>query len=532
MTCFVAASLFFFHFFVLFYIVAKTGLCARQADRQNKLMATSMMDLDQVGLSDMPAEMLKYIAQFLDRPADLARWWRATGFDTSATLETAVFARGIETAVLLRAGAPLGIVVKNLARDGGLFLAKYAGAVAAGGRVDVALHLVDDGSRATGKEASQLRTARHGAILVEACRSGNIQMAEALLARRWGLEQDMLPITYRNASHAAASRGHAEALALIHRASIRRFGHCHCDANVLEQVVDLDAGRMAAWLHNHRNIVGSTDGAAHDIAARVRIDHLVNQGKLSLARWLVDVRPHTPDDERIADGVLMDAAEAGRVDTVSFVHVAGLCACPIRALLAAAARGKINVLCWALGDPVAGADRATNAPIASWDPVRIAYYAAKRKRVDVLSWMLSRPDTHAAITPGVARCALRYGADIDIIRDMHQRGSAPFHRWDPLATAVRYCDLDRVQAIVAAGAPYDEQAMRIAIAQCPPDFVAYLCGAYGTDRLQDAVDAVCGWDIKDTGVLWIRDSVPSVCVAQILACENTDRRCQCQACQL
>ncbi|AVK77123.1 hypothetical protein pmac_cds_435 [Pandoravirus macleodensis] len=490
------------------------------------------MDLDQVALSHMPPEVLEHIARFFDQPADLARWWRVTGFNTTAIVKALVLSKRIETGVLLRVGAPLDVVSSSLARNGGVFLPKYAGCVVRGGRVDVALYLVDDGSRDTGDEAFRQRTARHGAILVEACRSGNGEMVEALLARRWGLDYPMLSVFYSDASRAAASKGHLDVLVLVHRASIRHFGHCHCDAVVLGHVVDLDASNMAAWLHNHRNVAGSTNSVAHDIATRVKVDHLITRDRISLARWLVDVRPHVPNDERIADGVLMDAAEAGRVDTVSFVHVAGLCACPIRALLAAAARGKINVLCWALGDPVAGADRATNAPIASWDPVRIAYYAAKRKRVDVLSWMLSRPDTHAAITPGVARCALRYGADIDIIRDMHQRGSAPFHRWDPLATAVRYCDLDRVQAIVAAGAPYDEQAMRIAIAQCPPDFVAYLCGAYGTDRLQDAVDAVCGWDIKDTGVLWIHANVRSVCVAQILACENTDRRCQCQACQL
>ncbi|AGO84348.2 hypothetical protein psal_cds_523 [Pandoravirus salinus] len=495
-------------------------------------MMTSMMDLDPLGLSDMPAEIWRHIAHFLDRPADLARWWRATGFDTSAILETVVFARGVETGVLLRAGAPLGVVAKNLARDGGVFLAKYAGAVAAGGRVDVALHLVDDGSQATGKEAFQLRTARHGAILVEACRLGNAQMVEALLMRRWGLEQDMLPIIHRNASHAAASRGHAEALALIHRASIRHSGHCHCDADVLEHVINLDAGHVAAWLHNQRNIVGSADGAAHDIASRVRIDHLVNQGKLSLARWLVDVRPHTPDDERIADGVTIAAAEYGHVDMVSFLHVSGLCACPIRALLAAAAHGKINVLCWALGDRVADADFVIDAPIASWDPSRVAYHAAKKKRADVLSWMMSRPDTHAAITPGVARCALTWGVETDTVVDMHRRGLAPFHRWDPLAMAVRYRGLGEVNAIAAAGAPYDDQAIRVAVARRPPDVVAHLCHVYGTSRLQDAVDAVCGWDIKDTGVLWVRDNVPSVCIAQILACENTDRRCLCQTCQL
>jgi hypothetical protein len=517
--------------FFLFYIMAEAHSCAHTPHKKQVNPTTLLTDLDQVGLSNMPAEMLKHIARFLDQPADSARWWRATGLDTSSNIEAIVFARGIETAVLLRAGAPLGVVARNLARDGGIFFVEYAEYVVTGGRIDVALHLVDDGTRATGQEAFEKRTLRHGTILVEACRSGRTQMVEALLARRWGLELDMLPKIYRDASRAAASRGHTEALALVHRDSIRRLGHCHCDATVLEHVIDLDAGRMAAWLHNHRTIVESTGGTAHNIITNVRIDRLVAQHKLSLARWLVDVRPHTPDDERIADGVSIAAAEYGHVDMVSFLHVSGLCPCPIRALLAAAGRGKIDVLSWALGDPVSGVDRVRDGPIASWDASRIAYHAAKKKRADILLWMMSRSDTRAAITPGVARCALTWGIDTDIIIDMHQRGLAPFHRWDPLSMAVRYCDLARIKAITDAGAPYDDQAMRIAIARRPPDFVAHLCHVYGTDRLQEAVDAVCGWDIKNTGVLWIRDNVPSVCLAQILACESADRRCLCQTCR-
>ncbi|AVK76111.1 hypothetical protein pneo_cds_504 [Pandoravirus neocaledonia] len=488
------------------------------------------MDVDQTSLSDVPAELLGHIARFLSRPADLASWRCATGFDTTAIIETVVLAKNIEIAILLCVGAPLGVVARSFACNGGLFLPEYAECVVKGGRVDVALFLVDDGTRATGDEAFRQRTARHGAILVEACRSGNAAIADALLARRWGLDHAMLPDIYMNASHAAARGGHLDTLALVHRASVQRFGCCHCDGVVMNQVLDLDAGHMAVWLHNHRAVFGTTHGVAHDIAKHLMVDILVNEYKLSLARWLIDVRPRTPEHERIADGISISAAEYGRADMVSFLHVTGLCACPIRALLAAAARGKINVLCWALGDPVAGADRVMNAPIASWDPSRVAYHAAKKKRADVLSWMLSRPDTHAAITTGVARCALRYGVDVDIVKDMHHRGLASFHRWDPLATVVRYGDLERIKAIIDAGAPYDAQAMCDAIAHRPADVVACLCGAYGTKCLQDAVDAVCGWDIKDRGVLWIRDNVRSVCVAQTLACENVDSGCLCRNC--
>ncbi|AGO84382.1 hypothetical protein psal_cds_542 [Pandoravirus salinus] len=478
------------------------------------------------GLVDMPCEIVEHIVGFIDRPDDLARWSSAVGVVATAQAQMELLVEAVPIDRLLSAGAPLHTVCRRPREP---FCDRHLRCAMVGGRADVVMWLVDEGN----SNVNVYEIGRRMLLCIAAaCESGAHKMLQTLLAQRIDLTCDRSPWFYDHATRCALEAGDKDALALIHDAAIRHLGRCQC-GRAAKHAIKTDDAALAAWLYQHRDDVGLTCDEAHNIVHHVRLDQLVYQGKLALARWLLTARPAVPDAERLRKGQIVAAARAGRLDIVAFAHVNGLYRCPLRALVVAARCGRTDILSWALGDAIDRVEPAPQAPITSWCGAHVAYSAAERRRFDVIAWMASRADTRAAIMPSVARCAFCRGAPVDLMIDFDRNGTAPFSQWDPLETAIKYRGTHELKVLLTARALYKKGViMQAALARPRHDILAYLCKECGPDGLQGAVDVFCGLSSKClANILWMRDYIGAVCVADALASCKVDRSCCCRSCR-
>ncbi|AVK76100.1 hypothetical protein pneo_cds_493 [Pandoravirus neocaledonia] len=324
-----------------------------------------------------------------------------------------------------------------------------------------------------------------------------------------------------------------KALELIHDAAIRHLGRCHC-GRAAKHAIKSDDARLATWLHQHRDDAGLACDEAHNIVRHIKLDRLVWQGKWALARWLLATRPATPDTERLRKGQIVAAARAGRLGVTASAHANGIYPCLLRALAVAARCGRTDMLLWALGDAVDGVEPVQQAPVASWHGTQVAYSAARVSALDAIHAITSKRLLSAALTPGVARCAFCRGAPVGLIVDLNRNGTVAFSSWDPLETAIQYRDIHELKVLLTAGAPYKKDTiMRAALARPRHDILAYLCKECGPGGLQSAVDALCGLSYKClvNNIIWVRDHIGAVCVADALASCKVDQLCWCRSCR-
>ncbi|AVK77144.1 hypothetical protein pmac_cds_456 [Pandoravirus macleodensis] len=478
------------------------------------------------GFVDMPCEIVEHIVGSINRLGDFARWSSAVGAVVTTQARAAPLIEAVQIERLLAAGAPLHLLCR---RGREPLCDHHLRCAVVGGRADVVLWLVEEGN--TSVKVYEIGR-RMLLCIAAACELAAHEMLQTLLARRISQTRDRCPWFYDHAARCALQAGDIKALALIHDAAIRHLGRCQC-GRAVKHAIKTDNAALAAWLHDRRDDTGLASDEAHNIVRHLKLDRLIWQGKWALARWLLAMRPAIPDAERLRKGQIIAAARAGRLDVIAFAHANGLYLCPLRALVVAARCGRINILSWALGDTIDGVEPAPQAPIASWCAAHVAYSAAERGRFDVIAWMASRADTCTAITSGVARCAFCRGAPVDLIIDLDRNGTVPFPQWDPLETAIKYRGIHELKVLLTAGALYKKGViMQAALARPRHDILTYLCKECGPDGLQGAVDVFCGLSSKClANILWMRDYIGAVCVADALASCKVGQSCRCRSCR-
>ncbi|QBZ81577.1 ankyrin repeat domain containing protein [Pandoravirus celtis] len=476
-------------------------------------------------LGDLPPELLEMISGFLVSLRDLGAWAIATGLPIPAKwLCAAAQAHGYHER-LVKAGAPLAVVMYFLHCGTLCPCASFVPVAACGGRVDVMEHVWSISVTAKSERDMCVNRLSHmyGYVSKSSCMSEAVRAVINtdrrdilcwLLAkgcrdtRSWmctsGTVEKAIKFGLKKAYADVVCGGHA-----LGRAHDKRICAGTC-AWYMEKAIVKDRPRILAML-------AAANCRAIDTLSNRHLSQAIAKGSLGVAQWLAGA---IKGPVIVDNNSMQKAAARGHVGTLAFAHDRGLCDCPLNALLDAAAKGRLDVLVWAAGE---GAQPPAR-PLAPWYGTHLAYAAAAKGRRNILEWMAARPDAHRTLGVGVARKAL--ASDMwTCAFILHDRGLAPFGTWDALTTAVQYSDTDIVRGVARRGGRCDTATWTAALCRSRNDIVSFLCERFGTVGLQEAIDAVAGLDFEREPVAWLAANVPAVCVAQLVQQQRATKVC-------
>lgn len=348
-------------------------------------------------------------------------------------------------------------------------------------------------------------------------------------------------------------------------------GETACTTQVERAALDADRADVLEWVHARgcRCLSPSNlSHAAHSFACAVRA------GSAAAARWVyTNAAPQTTPATTLRDHcdasktmkAMVGAASGGHVRALAMLCRLGFGPLPLDVLVAAARGGHLHVLQWAMTDPatniqddvdgdndnddgtpmdLADGDMHSSRPpavvVQGWPSLLIGYAAALEGHEHIVRWLARRPDALRNLSVGAARAALKKG-HIGVVLALDEVGIAPFDQWDPLRTATRSNSVAVVAAIAGRTAVCSPCTLTSALFCRNEGVIQFLCERYGTDHLQAVVDAVAGRSLARAPLLWVRDNVPSVCVASACAylyaarlCDRTamdrDHLCRCNRC--
>lgn len=512
----------------------------KSLDRTPRADARLSSSAPSTSFADLPVEVLAHAASAIDRGRDVLAWHLATGAPIDGALGDLVVARIRRDGAtsLFGTGIPLPMLLSGVKRSAASIEIAWVRAATRASRVDIIEWLcttasdalanspnvdpVADAPRRCGRPDHHHAAGHpHAPKLDRACEALYGALKEPIdtprvfrhlvaQMRRFGLAVDPSAV-WEMFEGAMKCRRTAVALDAHDFMMVAHGGRCRCpyyysDCPHMGLGGDLVAIR-------HLNEVGCKGVETFD---RTSIEKAIAAGEVSRARALIAVLPVATVDKR----AVVEAAEAGRVGAVAFAHVSKLCPCDGDVLAAAAAKGKINVLKWAAGEcnTQHDADRPPGDPVAAWRTSAAAHGAVYGNQRDVLAWLLQRPDAETTVTVGVARMAVTCGRSA-LIEAIHAAHPARFDGWRPLDAALAHHDfVPVVQTLSDYGARPNSSTFVQALVHGRHNALAHLCACFGTEGLQEAVDAVVGLGLRSTSALvWVRDNVRSVCVAEARA---------------
>lgn len=488
------------------------GIAAMEQDSADESGADRV---DACSLGDMPFEILTMIGASLTSLRDVGAWAIATGLPASdrslcAMVQSHHDHRDYER--IIEAGAPL-VVVSHLLRCGMIRPhPALVGKAARGGRVDVLRHVwsaVVDSEPGIGPGVRRA-PGHHSAIsggggcvygaIKCAVSAGRTETLRWLLAKAVGIQGADMGDAVKAAVEFGLREGLDDVLRDAHALVWSDPRRCPCSRHIAKAVAA-----------DRPDVLDRLKAAGCPLAGKVSGHHLdtaVRKGSLGVVRWIAAAAPAPITVGRYS---MRKAASRGHVGTLAFAHDSGLGECPPEALSDAVAAGHLDVLAWAAGEGASVPAR----PLVPWYGTHLAYAAVATGRRDIVEWMTKRPDARDVLGVGVARKALASGMWPCAVV-LHDHGLAPFYAWDALTTAVRRGDLSVVGIVAECGGRCDVAALVAALCHEQADALAFLCARYGTDHLQEAVDAVAGLSFGQEPVEWVVANAPDVCAQQLV----------------
>lgn len=497
------------------------------------------------GVMDMPVEILLGISRCLAplSTCALMAWATATGIDIPdrllcASVEASVeriaisvltqpvkcgdrrlaWARDDARREIIRAGAPLAVVVHLLPQTP-LWPESVIDA-AIGGRID-ALNWVWTRicvCRNTWYGDDRWNRNRYAADAMVGAAQRDRRAAVCWLLERATSDRARPFTTFAHEKIIlyGLEHGYADVVDALHclQREVAHHQKCWCPSSLKKRILREGRADMLALLKDADcDIV--RDLGMYDL------DKAVRKGHETAARW---VAAHLKEPK--ISSIAMDTAAArGHLQAVAFAHDSGLGTCAPSHVERAVCNGHLHIAKWASGnDP----QHRPSRPIAPWYGPHVAYQVVARGHADVLAWMAQRHDMASTIGVGVARLAVASG-HWRCALVLHDSGLVPLREWDALATAVRHCATDGIAALADAGARFHAGVMAAALFLPKPDALGLLCARFGTENLQEAVDAVTGLAFGHNTMAWVASNVPGVCVAQPAHQQWADRsvpRCQ------
>jgi hypothetical protein len=340
----------------------------------------------------------------------------------------------------------------------------------------------------------------------------------------------------------------------LHRLGTSPSG-CHCHPSVLTAAVESDRADVLALFHDIQCNSVTVGNRPWSIYANDDVPLLamaIAHGSVKIAKWMIDMRRNNDSHQNLpcVDAAIrtavVSAAQKGHVATLALVHTLWPRFDFGDALVAAAASGHIDVLEWACD----GARTVRGHPSR-----RIGYAAATNRRTDTVKWLAQRVDARLYLGIGAARAVVGAnlspshpdpwlcagiidptsispkGRSVEIALILHETGIAPFDCWDSLDVAVGSGSIDMVALVAENHALYTLETMICAVRSGSSDIVAYVCGRYGTEHVQAALDAISGTHFDVRAIGWLCANVPGICVAGLYACSPRDLPpCPCLAC--
>ncbi|AJF96843.1 ankyrin repeat protein [Pandoravirus inopinatum] len=514
-----------------------------------------------LGLVDLPAEIIAHILGCLASLRDLA----ACAATCSALVDTTVLEAAASRFAhatgprLLEAGAPL-CVIQRVVQDRALTDVPHEWVVAAtrGGRIDVvewvcnvatfppatlprakrARRERDDSNPAPGQKRVRPDIGYDSPIvdaLYESLNHGKHD-AFAWLLDNWERPVFGLPPgpSARPVESLLVEAVHApgtpfDIIACIH-------GDCPstrftCSDTVHLAAADADRVDVITWLHSlgcRCNPPSPSDGDANDLFWRA-----LYTGSAKVARWVYDTFGLCKHRHRCAtefQRIFVDMGSRGHASCAALLCNLGFGPLSVEFLIAAARAGHLDVLSQCMDDrPGDDNGAGGHRPIVAvgWPSLAIGHAAAAAGRGDVIRWLAGRADARRNLSVGAARLALESG-HFDVVLVLHEAGIAPFDRWNSLCAALTG-DIARAGHGLTAPTPTTVALVAAYVGACDPSvfvealrcggdqIVAFLCERYGTGHAQAAVDAIAGSPLCENALLWLRDNVAGICVADACA---------------
>ncbi|AVK75583.1 hypothetical protein pqer_cds_1161 [Pandoravirus quercus] len=508
-----------------------------------------------VGLARLPPELMDHIASFLPRVADIAACLCASPLFRPMRIDSALVRLFDGNVVdVIERGAPLAIV--EVVRGRSPATEALLLPAVRGGRLDVLERFCGSPMRplfcTSGllPDAGLVRCYSHDTGLVhwgyaekkdhrgypssgvgalfEAIACGRADMVDRLLD--FGAIASVTPPPPDLGVECmlrAARKGHLDVMQVIHRRIVggtlpRRASStagCGCAPLVGQSAFNDDQPEAAEWLDRC-----GCDGAYRPV--NNSLGRAVEAGHFGIARWLIDKAETHGAKYDVGPFSVFLAVKLGAAAVVALVYdwypLRHQDSDPDRnleigqVLAEAAARGHMDILRWAAGEPVPDPNvRQRSEPVPVWHTGCAAWGAAAAGRVDVMEWLLGRPEA-ARIVPVEAIDAGLSRGHVSIALAAHRAGIAPLDQWGALGAAVRSGHVEVVAAVADAGAKYRRSALAGAVERGHVEIVAYLCKRYGAADAQHAIDRShrspqTAWP----AVCWLRDNVEGVCTARV-----------------
>ncbi|AJF96806.1 hypothetical protein TW95_gp0072 [Pandoravirus inopinatum] len=322
----------------------------------------------------------------------------------------------------------------------------------------------------------------------------------------------------------AVCAGHLHVVEAIHARRIAVVGMCGCSTRVGTFALVTDQAPIVAWLHARCVDTPSKHlGRGHREVDSGSLIDAIARGWVRVAQWLLEMES-SPCARTVPFQAVMQAAAQGHLPTIALAHDKGLHPCTVEVLVGLV-KGKpqsaVDTLRWAVGEPTADVNVPVPVgavrPIPAWGDPTIAYAALGAASDDAFTWLLNRPDARHLFTVGAVRWALTLHQGYARALCVCTTGIVSFGDCDALATVVRYLGVAQVIEAIEAGAPYTPSAMEAALLRKDPVLLETLCQRYGTEDVPAAVRKMAGTTLDRPVIEWLRDSVPSACIADLRA---------------
>ncbi|QBZ81700.1 F-box incomplete domain containing protein [Pandoravirus celtis] len=529
-------------------------------------MMTTIMTTDRQpaasSLADMPAEIIAHILGCLESLRDLA----ACAATCSALVDTTVLEAAASRFAhvtgprLLEAGAPL-CVIQRVVQDRALTDVPRECVIAAarGGQIDVvewvcnvatfppasssgakrARRERDDPNLAPGQKRVRPDIGYDSPIVDALYESLNRGKHDAFV---WLLDNWKRPVFGLPPSPSArlvesllveaihVSGTPFDIIACIH-------GDCPstrftCSDTVRLAAADADRVDVITWLHGlgcRCNPPSPSDGDANDLFWRA-----LYTGSAKVARWVYDTFGLCKHRHRYAtefQRIFVDMGSRGHASCAALLCNLGFGPLSVEFLIAAARAGHLDVLSQCMDDQPGNDNDGTGGHrpivVVGWPTLAIGYAAAAAGHKNVVRWLAGRADARHNLSVGAARLALESG-HFDVALVLHEAGIAPFDRWNSLCAALTG-DIARTGHGPTAPVPTTMTLVAAYVDTCDlsvfvealrwggDQTVAFLCERYGTGHAQAAVDALAGSLLCKKALLWLRDNVAGICVADACA---------------
>lgn len=483
------------------------------------------------GVMDMPVEILLYISDHLVplSTCALVAWAAATGIVVSdrrlcASVEASIERMAVSVLAqpvqrddqrlekaranvrrdIIRAGAPLVVVARLLLPESPLPPESVID-VAIGGRVDALSwawwRICVNRETWYGDDRWNNNRYAADAMIGAAQRDRRAAVCWLLDRATSDRARPFTAFAHEKVISYGLERGYADVVDAVHllQREVAHHQKCWCPSSLKKRILRDGRADMLALLK----------GADCDIVRNLGVsdlDKTVRKGHEAAARWIA---AHLKEP-KISSSAISTAAARGHLQTVAFAHDSGLGTCAPSHVERAVCNGHLHIAKWACGDDPR---LAPLRPVTRWYGPHLAYQVAARGHVDMLAWMAQRCDMAPTIGVGVARIAVASG-HWRCALVLHDCGLAPLHTWDALITAVRHCTTDGITALADAGTRCGVAVMAAALFLPKPDTLAFLCARFGTENLQEAINAITGLAFTHETMAWVASNVPGVCVAQ------------------